>query len=273
MKCLNAPILAVALGLGAVACQPAAEPAPLVGGCDASVERFQSVDALVAGLYDLSPFEEAQMDSIFVLNDQIADSLYAVLSCAAGRETQLEGALGQLGFVESEDGRIRAFSWYGNNGGTFQEFSTLYQYFPEDGEVGVEAVNFSSGVASFVSLPADHPTYLGFAQERTCSTCVSEYAQVFTLREDSLSIATPAAFDARMAGILDFRYAPQTGTIHFAVALDDLNDQLRDEYEVVRLAESGIQDVDLEMLMNGADSEVVMGSLVWDGEQFRPVEN
>lgn len=275
-------LLAVVLGTLAAACrqnekntsepsqsdsteQPVSEPAY---GCKVTLDQFKAVDQMVGGLYAISPFEESAFDSIEMLNSEIGRQLESLLACAASQELNLAGTLENLSYSQTEDGRIRNFNWYTNNGGTWQIFNCVYQYFLDETTAKTKFVGMSGGAQRFFQLSAEPPTYLGFGAEKTCSTCAAEYADLFSFKNDTLHLETVMGFDSRMGSVLDFDFNLETKTLHYAVALDDLNEDLKEEYQTYPVSELNLEGVDLEMLMAGEDAVAIVDSLVWDGGKF-----
>lgn len=239
--------------------------------CEAALSELQAIDQLVKQLYALSPFEESAIDSISTMNEQVAAQLQAVLACPASRQLDLTDAFNNLGYTQTDDGRIRNFSWYTNNGGTWQMFNCVYQYFPNEKTAKTVFVESMGGAGRFFQLNAEPPVYLGFGVEKTCSTCFDEYAELFSFRNDTLHIETVIGFSNRMGSMVDFDFDETTKTLHFTVAIDDMNEELKEKYPTYPISELGLDPEDLEMMMMGDDEDVVaiVDSLVWDGRKFK----
>lgn len=238
--------------------------------CESSLEDFQKIDTMAGILYSLDPFEESAFDSIEILNGDIAYELEMLLSCPANRELDLSEKIRNLDYIQSDDGRIRKIGWDGNNGGTWYMQNCVYQYFLDEKRADAQFMEGTGGVDNFISLKKEPPVYLGFGMEKTCSTCSAEFAQLFYEQDDSLKIETVIGFDCRMGSILEFYFNPETKKIHFSVAIDDMNEELKEEFSTYPLTalEDFLEEMELQDLADYNVEEIIVDSLAWDGEKF-----
>lgn len=223
---------------------------------------------MVGALYALSPFEESAFDSIEMLNKNIASELKSYFSCAATRELEPFDKIANLEMAKTEDGRINNFNWYTNNGGTWQMYNCVYQYFIDETTAKTKFIEGYAGASTFHKLPSSGSQYLGLGYTKTCSTCVGEAAQLFSFESDTLKIEEVIGFEARMGSIINFNYNKEKQTIYFTVVIDDLSEYLLEDYTSHPISSLGLTDEETEMLMIGENAKAVVDSLVWDGGNF-----
>ncbi len=245
------------------------EPATTYG-CEVSKSQLLGVDSLIADMQAINAWGKTEsFDSIAELNGAITAKLQELLSCAAAEQLDLAGAFENLGYAQTQDGRIRNFNWYANNGGTWYEMRSIYQYYPKPHEAKTTEVDYFAGANRFYRLKAEQPMYLGFGFDRTCSTCGADYALLFSFEADTLNIQNVLSIESRLGDLLRFEFDTVSQTLHFAVALDDMNQDWAAGFTKYKFSDL---DIELDDAHEGwqpeTGAEVVVDSLVFDGEGF-----
>lgn len=240
--------------------------------CRVTLDQFKQIDQLVSLMQSVDAWgDDDALDSIAFLNDSIEVKLRALLDCAATEVLAINPeSFDHLYYTQSSDGLIRNFYWYANNGGTWQEMRGIYQYFPKDLTAKVSRTRSFAGATRFYKLQSKEPMFLGFGADKMCSTCILEYAQVFSFKNDTLHIDDIAMLESRMGDILKFEFDPTSQTLEYIVAIDDLNQDWASDKPKQKLSSLNIAAEDLPEGWEPMDAEdVVVQSFVFDGQQFK----
>jgi len=239
-------------------------------GCEVTKAQLLGVDTLVGVMQGIDAWgADESLDSIANINDQVASELKALLGCAALEQVDLSGTFRNLNFSQTPDGRIRNFNWYANNGGTWQEMHSIYQYFPEPHLAKTTNVEFFAAADSFQQLKAEKPMYLGFGGDRTCSTCLADYADLFSFEADTLKAENVLSIESRMGDLLKFEFDSLTQTLHFAVVVDDMNEEFTESYKKYTFGDLDLKlEEGEETWQPETNAKVVVDSLVFDGTEF-----
>ncbi len=239
--------------------------------CEISMAQLSAVDSLVAAMNDLDPWgEDAILDSIANLNDTIEQQLTDLLDCAAVETLDLSNdSFNSLYYAQTPDGRIRNFHWYANNGGTWQEMRRIYQYYPKPHVARVTDVDYFAGATRFFQLKSEEPMYLGMGIDKTCSTCLVEYADLFSFQADTLKIDNVASLESRMGDLIKFDFDTLSQTLHYVMIVDDMNEDWAMDKPKRKLKDLNIVLGDeYEGYEPDPNSDVVVGSFVFNGKRF-----
>ena len=266
------PLLCIAF----VACNsnpstPTADPPVAEYNCKVNKSQFMQVDSLVATMQGIDAWgNDAALDSIADLNEEIAAQLQELLSCAAVETLDLNGdAFERLYYAQTEDGRIRNFNWYANNGGTWQEMRRIYQYYPQPKVAKTTGADSYAGATRFFTLKSEKPMYLGLGADKTCSTCIIEYATLFSFDADTLRRDEVVTLESRMGDLVEFEFDPATQTLNYVMIVDDLNEKWTQNMPKQKWRDL---DMDLGAEYEGyepeADADVVVGAMAFDGKGF-----
>ncbi|MEO1259277.1 MAG: hypothetical protein AAFZ15_10800 [Bacteroidota bacterium] len=250
--------------------EPAAPDSPAYN-CEVTKAQFLQLDSLVATMQDIDAWgDDAALDSIAELNDAIAARLQKLLACAAVETLDLSGdAFERLYYAQTEDGRIRNFNWYANNGGTWQEMRRIYQYYPRPKVAKATETDYYAGATRFFTLKSDQPMYLGLGADKVCSTCMVEYATLFSFEADTLRRDEVVTLESRMGNLVKFEFDPATQTLKYIMVVDDLNEGWTQDMPKQKWSDLNLDlGNEYEGYEPEADAEVVMGSFVFDGKGF-----
>ncbi|HMC96205.1 MAG TPA: hypothetical protein VKG92_00985 [Flavobacteriales bacterium] len=224
---------------------------------------------------DTIMWDEAWDDSL-PINPVIEQRLLRVLAIPMADST-LERVTKHhfLQHARSKDGRLWAFNWYENQGGTFHSFAHVFFYRTADGRgiaVG-DGEGFCDSRAPFHKIhplrSKTHPgLYLGMATVKGCTSCCGDVAVIFQLIGDSLNLTFPAFKDderylsnpsqempdipcyllgARCGDLLQWEFDERKQRINYIFRVDDLSP--------IRLED-------------GENEGMVRGTLQFDGERF-----
>ncbi len=245
------------------------EPATIYD-CEVSKAQLLEIDTLVATMQAISAWGETEsLDSISELNEVITAELTELLSCAAVEQLNLTDAFENLGYTQTRDGHIRNFNWYANNGGTWYEMRSIYQYYPNPHEAKTTEVDYFAGANKFYRLKTEKPMYLGFGFDRTCSTCGADYALLFSFQADTLNIQNVMSLESRLGNLLKFEFDTTSQTLHYAVVIDDMNQDWAADFTKYKFSELNIKlDNEHEGWQPEPGADVVVDSLVFDGKGF-----
>jgi hypothetical protein len=239
--------------------------------CEVTKAQFQSVDSLVTVMNDLDPWgSDTVLDSIATLNDSIEKRLTNLLQCGAVETLDINSeTFDNLYYAQTPDGRIRNFHWYANNGGTWQEMRRIYQYYPKPKQAKTTTVDYFAGATRFFQLKSEEPMYLGMGIDKTCSTCLVEYADLFSFQADTLKIDNVASLESRMGDLISFDFDSTTQTLHYVMIVDDMNEDWAVDKPKQKFKDLNIELGDeYEGYEPDPNSDVVMGSLVFNGKAF-----
>ena len=250
--------------------EPSSPPAVIDYGCEVSQAQLMEVDSLVGVMQNIDAWgDDTALDSIADMNDLIYAELKQILNCGAVEKLNLNSeTFERLYYAQTPDGRIRNFNWYANNGGTWMEMRRIYQYYPQPHKAKTTETESLAGATRFYQLKSDEPMYIGFGADKMCSSCIVEYASLFSFKNDTLHIEDALFLEARMGDILKFEFDPVTQTLDYAVLIDDLNQDWAAEKPKKKIKDAGLDLSDMEAWEPTEDDEVVMGSLVFDGKGF-----
>ena len=258
-----------------VACKdnPPSEPGidEVTYDCQSDKAQFVAVDSLVAVMQTIDAWgDDASLDSISNLNDSIEQRLKRLLNCAAVETLDLNTAsFENLYYAQTPDGRIRNFHWYANNGGTWQEMRRIYQYYPQPHVAKVTEVDYFAGATRFFKLKSDEPMYLGMGLDKTCSTCIIEYADLFSFHTDTLRTENIATMESRMGDLVTFEFDTTTQSLNYVMIVDDMNEDWTKDMPKQKFKDMNIELGDeYEGFEPEPDAEVVVGSFVFDGKKF-----
>ncbi len=239
--------------------------------CEVNKAQFLAVDSLVGVMQNIDPWgDDPALDSIADLNVEIEKQLTQLLACAAVETLDLDVSLFEnLDYIQTDDGRIRNFNWYANNGGTWQEMRRIYQYYPQPYVAKVTAVDHFTGAKTFYKLKSDPPMYLGIGYDRTCSTCSADYADLFSFQADTMRIENVVSFESRMGDLVQFDFDPKTKTLNYVMLIDDMNEDWARDMPKQKFSDLNIElGDDYEGWQPEAEAEAVVGSFVFSGEGF-----
>lgn len=239
--------------------------------CEVTKAQLLQVDTIVGIMQEVNAWgDDAALDSIAELNDTIASRLQALLACAAIETLDLNSVdFENLYYAQTEDGRIRNFNWYANNGGTWQEMRRIYQYYPQPQVAKTTGIDYFAGATNFYTLKSESPMYLGFGADKTCSTCMVEYATLFSFEADTLRRDEVLTLESRMGDLVKFEFDPATQTINYVMIVDDLNEDFTKDLPKQKWSDLDIQlDEEYEGYEPEEDAEVVMGAMVFNGKGF-----
>lgn len=253
--------------------EPSTTPAALTPfdyGCETSKAQLMAVDSLVAVMQKIDAWgEDSALDSISDLNDLIYSELKKLLDCGAVEKLDIHTeTFEHLYYTQTADGRVRNFNWYANNGGTWQEMRQIYQYYPQPHIAKTTASESLAGATRFFQLKSDQPMYLGFGADKMCSTCMAEYASVFSFKNDTLHVENIIFLEARMGDILNFEFDPATQTLNYTVLIDDLNQDWATDKNKQKIKDVELDLSDFEGWEPTGEDEVVIGKMVFDGKVF-----
>lgn len=239
--------------------------------CEVTKVQLESVDSLVTVMNELDPWgSDSVLDSIAMLNDSIEKKLNALLQCGAVETLNINSeTFDNLYYAQTPDGRIRNFHWYANNGGTWQEMRRIYQYYPKPKQAKTTTVDYFAGATRFFQLKSDEPMYLGMGIDKTCSTCLVEYADLFSFHADTLKIDNIASLESRMGDLISFDFDTTTQTLHYVMIVDDMNEDWAVDKPKQKFKDLNIELGDeYEGYEPEPNSDVVVGSLVFNGKAF-----
>ena len=93
--------------------QPPSQPEEVAYNCQVTKAQLLSVDSLVGVMGSLDPWgDDATLDSISDLNDDIEKQLKSLLTCATIETFNLDSeSFDNLYYAQTPDGRIRNFHW------------------------------------------------------------------------------------------------------------------------------------------------------------------
>ena len=250
---------------------PSADPGEVVYSCEVTKAQFLVIDTLVGVMQNIDPWgNDPALDSIADLNTEIERQLTELLACAATETLDIDVSwFENLDYVQTEDGRIRNFNWYANNGGTWQEMRRIYQYFPKDHVANVTEVDHFTGAKTFYQLKSDPPMYLGIGYDKTCSTCLADYADLFSFEADTMRIESVASFESRMGDLLQFDFDEKTNTLNYVMLIDDMNEDWARDMPKQKFSDLNFElGDDYEGWEPEPEAEAVVGAFVFDGERF-----
>ena len=262
--------LLVSLAIFSCKDNPVSDPPDVTYNCEVNKAQLMTVDSIVGIMQNINAWgDDAALDSISNFNDEIEKQLIQLLGCAAVETLDLNSeSFENLNYAQSPDGRIRNFHWYANNGGTWQEMRRVYQYYPQPHVAKTTKADFFAGATRFFQLKSDEPMYLGMGVDKTCSTCMVEYADLFSFHADTLRTENIVALESRMGDLVKFDFDPATQTLHYVLIIDDMNEDWTADMPKQKLSSLNLNLEDYEAYEPDADAEVVVGKMVFDGKKF-----
>ena len=145
----------------------------------------------------------------------------------------------------------------------------IYQYYPQPHVAKTTGVESLAGATRFFTLSQDPPMYLGLGADKTCSTCLVEYASLFAFNADTLQEKEVVTLEYRMGDLLDFNYDPASRTLSYTMVVDDLNEDWARTLPKKKFRDMDIElDESYEGMEPEGDAEVVTAAYVFDGKRF-----
>lgn len=209
---------------------------------DSLAERVAELHTLLDSAAHLS-WEQAWPDEGPSINTTIENSLRQLLAIPMAdstldRVTRHE----HLNRTRSPDGRLWAFHWFENTGGSFHSYAHVFHLRTAAGR-GVtlgDDDGFQDGRAPYSAIHRlrtknGERLYLALGHVRSCGTCCAKVAVVFRTTGDSLDLAYPAfsveeepgtpayGLDARCGDLLKWTYNASAQRIDYVFRLDDLS--------------------------------------------------
>jgi len=233
---------------------------------DSLAARVAELHMLLDSAAHLS-WEQAWPDEGPSINTCISYSLQRMLSIPMADSTLDRVTRHEyLQRTRSADGRLWAFHWFENTGGSFHSYAHVF-HLRTSASQGVtvgDNEEFLDGRAPYSEIHRlrtknGERLYLALGEVRTCGSCCAQVAVVFRTTSDSLDLAYPAfavedepatpgyALNARCGSLLQWNYNAQAQLIDYVFRLDDLSPvPVSDEQP----------------------DGIVRGSLRFDGERF-----